>query len=197
MSEKKNYYKEIKGLPIEVSVTKKFPELTKLLNGVKLESTTIKDTDRAIRFVVLLYSLETDLIKQFYKHEDRENKAADLSLIGTTVLKSEANRQALNKMASNYFLMQNNEEFELWYSLRIRYSNLNEKLREKDEKADWKDEKDALDCAEKAMNLQTKLKTMNASLFGDYEEMKKIMLENSETTIKEGYAEKHAQNYGG
>lgn len=197
MSEKKNYYKEIKGLPIEVSVTKKFPELTKLLNGVKLESTTIKDTDRAIRFVVLLYSLETDLIKQFYKHEDRENKAADLSLLGTTVLKSEANRQALNKMASNYFLMQNNEEFELWYSLRIRYSNLNEKLREKDEKADWKDEKDALDCAEKAMNLQTKLKTMNASLFGDYEEMKKIMLENSETTIKEGYAEKHAQNYGG
>jgi hypothetical protein len=197
MSEKKNYYKEIKGLPIEVSVTKKFPELTKLLNGVKLESTSIKDTDRAIRFVVLLYSLETDLIKQFYKHEDRENKAADLSLLGTTVLKSEANRQALNKMASNYFLMQNNEEFELWYSLRIRYSNLNEKLREKDEKADWKDEKDALDCAEKAMNLQTKLKTMNASLFGDYEEMKKIMLENSETTIKEGYAEKHAQNYGG
>lgn len=197
MLEKKNYYKEIKGLPIEVSVTKKFPELTKLLNGVKLESTTIKDTDRAIRFVVLLYSLETDLIKQFYKHEDRENKAADLSLLGTTVLKSEANRQALNKMASNYFLMQNNEEFELWYSLRIRYSNLNEKLREKDEKADWKDEKDALDCAEKAMNLQTKLKTMNASLFGDYEEMKKIMLENSETTIKEGYAEKHAQNYGG
>lgn len=197
MSEKKNYYKEIKGLPIEVSVTKKFPELTKLLNGVKLESTTIKDTDRAIRFVVLLYSLETDLIKQFYKHEDRENKAADLSLLGTTVLKSEANRQTLNKMASNYFPMQNNEEFELWYSLRIRYSNLNEKLREKDEKADWKDEKDALDCAEKAMNLQTKLKTMNASLFGDYEEMKKIMLENSETTIKEGYAEKHAQNYGG
>jgi len=197
MSEKKNYYKEIKGLPIEVSVTKKFPELTKLLNGVKLGSTSIKDTDRAIRFVVLLYSLETDLIKQFYKHEDRENKAADLSLLGTTVLKSEANRQALNKMASNYFLMQNNEEFELWYSLRIRYSNLNEKLREKDEKADWKDEKDALDCAEKAMNLQTKLKTMNASLFGDYEEMKKIMLENSETTIKEGYAEKHAQNYGG
>lgn len=197
MSEKKNYYKEIKGLPIEVSVTKRFPELTKLLNGVKLESTSIKDTDRAIRFVVLLYSLETDLIKQFYKHEDRENKAADLSLLGTTVLKSEANRQALNKMASNYFLMQNNEEFELWYSLRIRYSNLNEKLREKDEKADWKDEKDALDCAEKAMNLQTKLKTMNASLFGDYEEMKKIMLENSETTIKEGYAEKHAQNYGG
>lgn len=197
MSEKKNYYKEIKGLPIEVSVTKRFPELTKLLNGVKLESTSIKDTDRAIRFVVLLYSLETDLIKQFYKHEDRENKAADLSLLGTTVLKSEANRQALNKMASNYFLMQNNEEFELWYSLRIRYSNLNEKLREKDEKADWKDEKDALDCAEKAMNLQTKLKTMNASLFGDYEELERVMLENSTTTIKEGYAEKHAQNYGG
>ena len=197
MSEKKNYYKEIKGLPIEVSVTKKFPELTKLLNGVKLESTSIKDTDRAIRFVVLLYSLETDRIKQFYKHEDRENKAAVLSLLGTTVLKSEANRQALNKMASNYFLMQNNEEFELWYSLRIRYSNLNEKLREKDEKADWKDEKDALDCAEKAMNLQTKLKTMNASLFGDYEELERVMLENSTTTIKEGYAEKHAQDYGG
>lgn len=196
MSEKKNYYEVIKSMPITESVIKRFPELNRLLNDVKLEESSIRDTDRAIRFVVLLYSLNSELRTQFYKHEDREKKACALSQLSEAVLKSDANRKALNKMASNYFLMQNNEEFELWYSLTIRYSNLNEKLREKTDETDWKDEKDALDCAEKAMNLYTKLKTMNASLFGDYEEMKKIMLENSENTIKEGYAEKHAQKYG-
>lgn len=197
MSKEKSLYEKVKAIPHTEKVLEKLPELKRLFVDVDMEKTKIREQnfDKVARYVVLLYSIDSTIIKKFHKHSDCEKHAASLAQLPDSIFKDELSMEAINRMVTNYFLIINEEDFEFWLSLRISYSNLNERLRSRDMKSGWKDEKDKLDCIEKAYDTRKKLKEMDATLFGDHEALQKVVMENSTTRIKEGFAESHAQSY--
>lgn len=182
----KKYDVHCKGKFIE-----KYPNFSFLLANQDLTEMTF-DADNMVRYVVYLYSVDCPLHKEKYSFDDRKLAAMDEFKIPKSFAKKTAFLKVENTMAYRFMSTSADVDFELYVSSKMRHGHLCYKLRITDEKINWKDDNDSITTHKMLMEMGKDIKAMEDRLFGNIEELKKIIESNKNENMSP--AETHAMN---
>ena len=185
MSTTKKYDVNCKGNFLD-----KYPNFNHLLTGLDFTPFNKDTPDNMARYIVFLYSKDCPLHKEKFAFEDRQLDALKKFNIPITYLKMPEFAKNENEMAYKFMSTNGDIDFELYVSLKSRHSWLCRKLREMDEKIDWKKDNESLDATTKLIAQGVEIKKMEDTLFGNIEELKNII--DNQNNAKMGAAEKYA-----
>lgn len=169
----------------------KYPNFQFLLKEVDLSKINI-NADQITRYIVYLYNVECPLFKELYSFDDMKIAALEKVRASKSLANKPEFLKAENLMAYRFMTNHADVDFELYVSSKVRHSFLCMQLRDTTASSTWKDANDSITAQENLEALGGRIKAMEDRLFGNIEELKKVLDQNKSENM--GAAEKYAMN---
>lgn len=183
----------VKDIPAKKRVISEYPELIRVIEGVNLSASAIKDVDKLLRYVILMFSMDSPLIEYYPDYLKRVQYACKLLKISSKSIQEENTYLPLETITYRYFKFTNNAKWETYCSIESRLSFVLQGVRNAREDDSLKQHSEAMELASKALEMQDKIDMIKHELFGDYEELAAIIARNSTDNLDGGFAEHYAR----